>query len=113
MRNHSIHTRIFRAACALMSVCMLLACVPTPETEFVVNKGEQKEMLDLAKVEIASNVVSDSQGTANRIDYETLFGIRRRDGPLPTNGDYHYWLRPVRGRSRTANYQEGTLVPDV
>ena len=75
MRNHSIHTRIFRAACALMSVCMLLACVPTPETEFVVNKGEQKEMLDLAKVEIASNVVSDSQGTANRIDYETLFGI--------------------------------------
>lgn len=42
-----------------LSLALLLACVPTPEEEFVVNKADQQQMLDNANREDDKNEITD------------------------------------------------------
>ena len=68
-----------RICMVLLAALLLIACQPTPETEFIVNKGDQNVMIDMAKGE---DVVTAS-GTENgrepeALDYRAPYGIPER-----------------------------------
>ncbi len=58
-----------------LSLLFLLACVPTPETEYVVNKGDQKEMIDMARVEVSLDAPETQTGESPKMDYQAAFGV--------------------------------------
>ena len=61
----------------LLSSLILLACVPTPQNEIVVNKGDQTSMIDMARVEVSLDAPI-AQGEAPKMDYRGAFGVPER-----------------------------------
>ena len=59
----------------LLSFILLLACVPTPEEEIVVNKGNQNEMIELSQEEVTINASPSESAETARLDYAAAFGI--------------------------------------
>ena len=61
----------------LLSSLILLACVPTPQNEIVVNKGDQTSMINMARVEVSLDAPI-AQGEAPKMDYRGAFGVPER-----------------------------------
>ncbi len=65
----------------LLAALLLIGCQPTPETEFIVNKGDQSAMIDMAKGD-GTDVVTTDGGKAGKTpqtpDYRKMYGIPER-----------------------------------
>ena len=61
----------------LLTAVLLLGCQPTPEIEYVVNKGDQTSMIDMARVEVSLDAPI-AQGEAPKMDYRGAFGVPER-----------------------------------
>ena len=62
----------------LLTLVLLIACQPTPETEFVVNKGDQNAMIDMARGE-DTVLAPGGDGTEPAApDYRAWYGIPER-----------------------------------
>ena len=66
--------------CILLLVTLILcACQPTPETAFIVNKGDQNAMIDMARGEDVVSAAGGKDGTEPAtLDYRALYGIPER-----------------------------------
>ena len=70
-----------RIIIVLLAALLLSACQPTPETEYVVNKGDQREMLDMARGEGVDTVTvaGGTEGNATQTyDLHMIYGIPER-----------------------------------
>lgn len=68
-----------RICILLLAVLMLLGCQPTPETEFIVNKGDQSAMIDMARGEDVVSAAGGNDGAEPAaLDYRALYGIPER-----------------------------------
>ena len=64
-----------------LAALLLCACQPTPETEFVVNKGDQSAMIDMARGEGVDTVTvaGGTEGNATQTyDLHMIYGIPER-----------------------------------
>lgn len=68
--------------CLLLA--LLLACVPTPEEEYVVNKADQQQMLDLATRTDAPKPDSATAGPEEQATASTAVGLYERLGAPKT-----------------------------
>ncbi len=70
-----------RILAVLLVAFMLAACQPTPETEFIVNKGDQPAMIDMAKggdTDVVTAQKSDDGSGPAAVDYRAMYGIPQR-----------------------------------
>jgi hypothetical protein len=70
-----------RIIIVLLATLLLCACQPTPETEFVVNKGDQSAMIDMAKgdgTDVVTAVGTEGGKELSAWDYSALYGIPER-----------------------------------
>ena len=68
-----------RICMILLAALLLVACQPTPETEFILNKGDQSAMIDMAKGEDMVTASGTESGKEPQVlDYRALYGIPER-----------------------------------
>lgn len=70
-----------RIIIVLLAGLLLAACQPTPETEFVVNKGDQSAMIDMAKgdgTDVVTAVGIEDEKGSQTLDYRAMYGIPGR-----------------------------------
>ncbi len=68
-----------RIGILLLAALLLVACQPTPETEFIVNKGDQSAMIDMARGEDVVSAAGGKDGTEPAtLDYRAFYGIPER-----------------------------------
>ena len=68
-----------RICILLLAALLLVGCQPTPETEFIVNKGDQNAMIDMARGEDVVSAAGGKDGTEPAtLDYRALYGIPER-----------------------------------
>ena len=72
-----MNRRIKPFAFILPAAVLLCACVPTPQNEIVVNKGDQTNMIDMARVEVSLDAPT-VQSEAPKMDYRGAFGVPDR-----------------------------------
>ena len=106
-----------------LSLALLLACVPTPEEEFVVNKADQQQMLDNANREDEKNEITDLyerlgapktyqaslSGTEGRLQVEVDAKVILPESELPI-----VRVEPrVMSRSDVLAYVDAVFSPDM